>query len=343
MADDKKETAYSILKGERDTAVQENVKLSARVQELWEKAAELDLQVLDKQKENEALKAKYDALNEVSRQNLAKKNFTGEQLQKLESENEKLLRQNGALISENAQIEKLNEIKTGLESEVLGFKNHCINLNDSLSASEQNLKELNLQVEALKKSEADLKKSLQLLNGASADLKTDNENLKAVSNDLRSEIDDLNWENAAFKKQYEKWNLSKMSFTILVSLLAVFANFVHVGSAYLDLTAKAGEIPDTLHKWTAYGAVFVFDLAIFLFTLNNEKNTAKYFAIGVFLICFFALGSPFSAWDMVANVDLALIEKYKTLLFWKNAILGLILSAMFAFIPYSCAELFKKQ
>ena len=135
-----------------------------------------------------------------------------------------------------------------------------------------------------------------------------------------------------------------MAFNVLVSFLAVFANFVHVGSSCLELTVKAGEVADTLHKWTGYGAVFVFDLAIFLFTLNNEKNTARYFAIGVFLICFFALGNPFSAWDMVMEIpNTDLIEKYKTAMFWKNTILGFILSAMFAFIPYSCAELFKKQ
>ena len=66
---------YNRYKNENITLTQENVKLTARVKELWQQAANLDMQVLTRQQENEALKAKLESLNEAARNNLAKKNI----------------------------------------------------------------------------------------------------------------------------------------------------------------------------------------------------------------------------------------------------------------------------
>lgn len=314
----------------------DKVELTAKVKELWEKASNLDLQVLDNQKENEALKAKYDALNEVSRQNLAKKNFVDENSQKLQAENEKLLRQNGALVSENKQIEKLNEIKTGLESEISDLKNHYAKLNDSFVASEQVLKELNLQkgslnlqVEALKKSEADLKNSLQILNGANADLKKGNENLKAVSNDLRSEIDDLRNENAAFKKQIWAKNGKMNTFKTVVIFLAVLANFLLLGKKFMGLTGEK----DWQTYLISYGSVLIFDLTVIFLTMVNRSKEALYFGIGVFILTFFQIGKPF----LGLSLDIAFYGF--NLLYFERIISGCIYSFFFAFLSYFLSKI----
>lgn len=332
---EKKETAYSILKGERDTAVQENVKLTQKSKELWEKAANLDIQVLDVQRENTALKAKLEALNESARQNLVKKNFEGERLQKLETENEDLKFQIGY---KNAKIEELHVFQFNfrelekslaeLKSEKEALEKNFIQLNENSILDKQRFDTLKEIEDSQNVEIASLKNRLSVLNTDNRNFIADNGILKITISDLQSEIDNLSWELAPLKSQSEKWNWRKKVFTVVVSAMASLANFTHIGDAYLALIKN----PDWLHKLTAYGSVLTFDLAILLFTLNSERGNAKKFSIGVFILCFFALGKPFE-----------LLEKGKTGLFWQNLIAGAILSAMFAFIPYLNSELFKKQ
>jgi len=314
--------------------------LTQKTQELWNKSAELDLQVLSSQKENEALKAKFEALNDTARQNLAKKNFVDENLQKLETENIRLLKENGALISENAQIPALKQTEEK-------FKSENVELKAALLASEQNLKELNLQkgslilqVEALKKSDADLKSRLELLNGANADLKKDNENLKAATIDLtakfdttisemQSEIDNLTWENAAFKKQIGAKNGKMNTFKTVVIFLAVLANFLLLGKKFMGLTGEK----DWQTYFISYGSVLIFDLTVIFLTMVNRSKEALYFGIGVFILTFFQIGKPF------LGLGLKVAFFGFDLPYFERIISGCIYSFFFAFLSYFLSKI----
>jgi len=332
--------------------------LTQKTQELWNKSAELDLQVLSSQKENEALKAKFEALNQTSRNELAKKNAEIDLLQKTQPENEKLLKENGALSAKIQVIENdlllsvqkfaaLKEIENDLNTQISDLKNHYAKLNGSLLASEQNLKELNLQkgslilqVEALKKSDADLKSRLELLNGANADLKKDNENLKAATIDLtakfdttisemQSEIDNLTWENAAFKKQIGAKNGKMNTFKTVVIFLAVLANFLLLGKKFMGLTGEK----DWQTYFISYGSVLIFDLTVIFLTMVNRSKEALYFGIGVFILTFFQIGKPF------LGLGLKVAFFGFDLPYFERIISGCIYSFFFAFLSYFLSKI----
>lgn len=319
---------------------QEALRISTRAKELWEKSANLDLQVLDGQKENAEIKAKLEALNETSRNELAKKNAEIEQLQKTQPENAKLLKENGTLsakiqvlesdlIASREKFDALKEIETGLNSEVSALKKVNEKLNDSLLASERLLKELNLQkgslnlqVSAFKKSEADLRNSLEVLSGENIFLKKNNEILKTVGNDLKNE-------NMILKNKIAAKNGKMNSFKTVVIFLAVLANFLLLGKKFMGLTGEK----DWQTYLISYGSVLIFDLTVIFLTMVNRSKEALYFGIGVFILTFFQIGKPF----LGLSLDIAFYGF--NLLYFERIISGCIYSFFFAFLSYFLSKI----
>jgi len=288
-------TGYQLLKNQNEELMSENIQLSQKVKDLWEKAANLDIQVLDKQRESEALKVKLEALNEAARNNLVKKNFELEQIEILKKEKEALIQKVGGL----------NEIKESVAIENLRLKSENENLNGAISGLQKRVQEFNEFKTVQDKAAKEKETVLNSLNVELVKLKNENEILRA---------------NVGAK------NSRMYAFMVVVSILAIFANFTHVGAKYLSLIGN----PTILNEITCYGSMLVFDLAVFLFTIKGKENAAISFAIGVFLIVFMQLGSPFLGAELSAE-------------YAEKIISGLIYSAMFAFIPYKLSQLFTEK
>lgn len=330
---EKKETAYSILKGERDAALQENVKLTQTVKDLWAQSGADELRRQRHEQEINALKTKLEALNEATRNTLAKKNFELGQIEALKKENEAVYSQMGykdakieELIGFQAECMELKKFSNDLKNEnVLLIKESAI-----LSESNGGLKNINSELhelnEGLNLEILNLKKRIDSFNEFKTVQDKAAKDKETVLNSLNIEMAKLKNENADLKKQVGAKNSKMYAFMVVVSILAIFANFTHVGAKYLSLIDN----PTILNEITCYGSMLVFDLAVFLFTIRGKENAAISFAIGVFLIVFMQLGSPFLGAELSAE-------------YAEKIISGLIYSAMFAFIPYKLSQLFTEK
>lgn len=254
-----KPTGYQLLKNQNEELMTENIQLSQKVKDLWDKAANLDIQVLDKQRESEALKVKLEALNEAARQNLVKKNFEMDQIEILKKENEALIQKVGGL----------NEIKESASLENIRLKSENENLNGVISGLQKKVQEFN---------------EFKTVQDRAAKDKD------AVLNSLNIEMAKLKNENADLKKQIGAKNSRMYAFKTVVIFLAVLANYLLLGKKFLDLTGES----DWQTYAISYGSVLIFDLTVILLTLLNRSKEALYFAIGVFILTFFHISKPFS-------------------------------------------------
>lgn len=319
LKSDRKINYNQIYKERAETAEADNLVLSNRVKELIKQSEKLEDEKKELFVKNQFAKEEIEKLNQASREALLKKNIEKEQIQKLEEENKRLHQNTGDSNAKVLEIERLNDQKEA-KDKVINDLNKKV---ESLNLLKTQVEDENKVLKNLKGSEAELKELKKVLAAKDEDLKN-----------LKNEIQILNQDFEPLKLQSEKWQWRKKVFTVVVSTLASLANFTHLSDAYLSLIKE----PDWLHKLTAYGSVLTFDLAILLFTLNSEKQNAKSFSLGVFTLCFFALSKPFEALTKVQNVS-----NYHTGAFWQSMFTGVILSAMFASIPYLNSQLFKKQ
>jgi len=251
-------TGYQLLKNQNEELMTENIQLSQKVKDLWEKAANLDIRVLDKQRESEALKVKLEALNETARQNLVKKNFEIEQIEILKKENEALIQKVGGL----------NEIKESVALENLRLKSQNENLNGAISGLQKKVVEFNEFKTVQDKAAKDKDAVLNSLNIELAKFKNENEILKA---------------NVGAK------NSRMYAFKTVVIFLAVLANYFLLGKKFMNLTGEN----DWQTYLISYGSVLIFDLTVILLTLLNKSKEALYFAVGVFILTFLQIAKPF--------------------------------------------------
>lgn len=336
---EKKETAYSILKGERDAALQENVKLTQTVKDLWAQSGADELRRQRHEQEINALKTKLEALNEATRNTLAKKNFELGQIEALKKENEAVYSQMGykdakieELIGFQAECMELKKFSNDLKNEnVLLIKESAI-----LSESNGGLKNINSELhelnEGLNLEILNLKKRIDSFNEFKTVQDRAAKDKDAVLNSLNIEMAKLKNENADLKKQIGAKNSRMYAFKTVVIFLAVLANYLLLGKKFLDLTGES----DWQTYAISYGSVLIFDLTVILLTLLNRSKEALYFAIGVFILTFFHISKPFSGLGL--NIAFYGLD----LQYWERFVSGGIYSVFFAFLPYFLSKITKE-
>jgi len=314
--------------------------LTARVEELWQKSANLDIQVLTRHQENEALKTKLEDLNEAARQNLVKKNIESEMLQKLETENEDLKFQIGY---KNAKIEELHVFQFNfrelekslaeLKSEKETLQKDLIQLNENSILDKQRFDSLKEIEESQNVEIVSLKNRLSVLNADNLNLNADNGSLKITISDLQSEIDNLNSENVGLKKKIGVKQRKMHAFKTTVIFLAVLANFLLLGKKFMGLTGEN----DWQTYFISYGSVLIFDLTVIFLTMVNRSKEALYFGVGVFILTFFQIGKPFLGIGL--DVDFYGFD----LVYFDRVISGCIYSFFFAFLSYFLSKIKTEQ
>jgi len=208
--------------------------------------------------EAEALKTKLEALNETARENLVKKNFESEQIEKLKNENEALVEKIGGL----------NEIKESAGLEIIRLKNENENLKADFSGLQKKVVEFNEFKQVQDRAATEKENILKSLNVELAKFKN---------------------ENAYLKNQIGAKNSNMYLFKTVVIFLAVLANFLLLGKKFMGLTGES----DWQTYLISYGSVLIFDLTVIFLTMVNRSKEALYFGIGVFVLTFFQIGKPF--------------------------------------------------